>query len=221
MIMENLLKIGGVIAVLVVPIILAFLNNRLAHLKHTQESKAEALKLAEEFEASELEKRSTLYKDRLAKSLFNNDDLTYSEAKFFSNYENADLWVREYVKIRRMLKRERDDNGYVTGFKRKSHWIYALLSFIGYCLCVSIGLIPFVIINKYFKFMMDFYEQGMPLMIVVLIAVPVMFIVIGYLCLRYTERYVNCGAFLHDFYAVAFKVKGTEEQNEKEVDKAA
>lgn len=69
--------------------------------------------------------------------------------------------------------------------------------------------------------MMDFYEQGMPLMIVVLIAVPVMFIVIGYLSLRYTERYVNCGAFLQDFYKVAFKVKGTEEKNDSEIDKVA
>lgn len=68
--METLIKIGGLLAVLVVPIFLAHLNNRLAHLKHSKDSKAEALKLADEFESSELEKRSTLYKDRLAKSLF-------------------------------------------------------------------------------------------------------------------------------------------------------
>jgi hypothetical protein len=43
--METLLKIGGVLAVLVVPIILSFLNNRLAHLNHSKESKVEALKL--------------------------------------------------------------------------------------------------------------------------------------------------------------------------------
>lgn len=43
--METLLKIGGILAVLVVPIILALLNNKLAHLKHSKESKAEALRL--------------------------------------------------------------------------------------------------------------------------------------------------------------------------------
>ena len=37
--MEILLKIGGLLAVLIVPIILAFLNNRLAHLKHSKESR--------------------------------------------------------------------------------------------------------------------------------------------------------------------------------------
>lgn len=203
--METLLKIGGVLAVLVVPIILSFLNNRLGHLKHTQESKAGALKLADEFEASELEKRSALYKDRLAKSLFNNDDLTFNEAKFFSKYENADLWVREYVKIRSMLERERDAAGVVIGLKRRSHWICALLSFIGYCICFSIGLIPFIMMNKYIEFIVNFYEKGMPLVIVLMLTIPIMFLVIGYLCLRYTEKYTSCGIFLYDFKKIAFK----------------
>lgn len=97
--METFIKIGGVLAVLVVPIVLAFLNNKLAHLKHKQESKLEALKLAAEFEAEDIKKRSALYKDRLAQSLFNNDALTYNEAKFFSQYENADYWVAEYAEI--------------------------------------------------------------------------------------------------------------------------
>lgn len=214
--METLLKIGGVLAVLVVPIVLAFLNNKLAHLKHKQESKVEALKLATEFEIQDLETRSVLYKDRLAKSLFNNDSFTYNEAKFFSNYENADFWVDEYVKIRGMLKRERDDTGAVIGFKRKSHWIYVLLSFIGYCLCVSIGLIPFVMMNKYFELMVHFYEKGMPLIIVVLIAVPVMFVVVGYLCLMYVERYASCGVFLNSFKKDAFKLPEIETNNEED-----
>lgn len=219
--MEILLKIGGLLAVLVVPIFLAYLNNRLAHLKHSKESKAEALKLADDFESSELEKRSTLYKDRLAKSLFNNDDLTYNEAKFFSKYENADIWVREYVKVRAMLKRERDDLGEVTGVKRKSHWIYVIFNFMGYCLCFSAGLIPFVIMNKYFELMVYFYEKGMPLVIVLQIVVPIIFLVIGYLCLRYVEKYASCGIFLHNFYTVAFKIKGTEEKNDSEIDAIA
>lgn len=217
--METLIKIGGVLAVLVVPIILSFLNNRLAHLKHSKEGKAEALKLADEFETLELEKRSTLYKDRLAKSLFNNDDLTYSEAKFFSNYENADLWVSEYVKVRGMLKRERDDKGEVTGFKRKSHWIKFVLAFIGYGVCAFIGLIPFVIMNKYIAWIVSSYEKGMPLMIGLLVAIPIIFLVIAYLCLRYSEKYASCGVFLHDFYKVALKMKGIEEKNDTEVNK--
>ncbi|ENU29516.1 hypothetical protein F991_02563 [Acinetobacter sp. CIP-A165] len=219
--METLLKIGGVLAVLVVPILLSILNNRLAHLKHTKESKAEALKLADEFEAEGLENRSTLYKDRLAKSLFNNDALTYSEAKFFVDYEDADFWVKEFVKSRGMLKLERDDDGTVIGLKRKSHWIYFIFNFIGYCACVSIGLIPFVIMNKYFQIMVDFYGKGMPLVIVLMIAIPALFLVVGYLCLRYTEKYASCGIFLHDFYTVAFKIKSSEEKNDSEVDAAA
>lgn len=219
--METLLKIGGVLAVLVVPIILAFLNNKLAHLKHSKESKAEALRLADEFETQELENRSTLYKDRFAKSLFDNDSLTYSEAKFFSNYENADLWVQEYVKIRGMLKRERDNAGIVTGFKRKSHWIKFVFAFFGYAICAFIGLIPFVIMNKYIAWMTNSYEKGLPLMIALLVAIPIIFLVIAYLCLRYTEKYASCGIFLHDFKKDAFKIKGTEEINDSEVDTAA
>lgn len=212
--METLLKIGGVLAVLVVPIILSFLNNRLAHLKHTQESKAEALKLTDEFEAKELEKRSTLYKDRLAKSLFNNDALTYNEAKFFSQYENADYWVAQYAEIRGMLTRERDETGAITGFKRKFNWIKALLFLVGYALCAFIGLIPFVIMNKYIAWMVSAYEKGMPLMILLLVTIPTIFLVIGYLCLRYVERYTTCSIFLHDFKKDAFKMHGTEETND-------
>lgn len=212
--MEILLKIGGLLAVLIVPIILAFLNNRLAHLKHSKESKVEALKLADEFESSELEKRSTLYKDRLAKSLFNNDDLTYNEAKFFSKYENADIWVREYVKVREYLKRERNQDGEVTGFKRKSHWSKFVFALVLYAVCAFIGLIPFVIMNKYIALMVSAYEKGMPLMIALQFAIPVIFLFIAYLCLRTCEKHVSCSVFLNDFYKVAFKIKGIEVKNE-------
>lgn len=221
MIMDNLLKIGGVLAVLVVPIVLAVLNNRLAKLKHDREIKAEFLKLAEDLESEQLEKRSTLYKDRLAKSAFNDDAITYSEVKFFLKYENADLWVREYVKIRGMLKRERDDLGEVTGFKRKSHWITFVFAFIGYVVCAFMGFVPFVIMNKYIAWMVSSYEKGMPLMIGLQVAIPVILLVIAYLCLRYSEKYASCGIFLHDFYKVAFKVKGIEDKNEVDVDAAA
>ena len=58
--METFLKIAGV---LIVPILLVFLNNRLAELKHDREIKAEFLKLAEEFENKDIDSRSILYKD--------------------------------------------------------------------------------------------------------------------------------------------------------------
>ncbi|TCB75550.1 hypothetical protein E0H89_11450 [Acinetobacter sp. ANC 3781] len=216
--METALKIIGV---LIVPILIVILNNRLAKLKHDREIKAEFLKLAEDLESDELEKRSTLYKDRLAKSAFNDDAITYSEVKFFLNYENADLWVRDYVKIRGMLERERDDAGEVTGFKRKSHWIKFVFALVLYGVCAFTGLIPFVIMNKYIAWMVSSYEKGMPLMIVLLVAIPIILLVVAYLCLRYTEKYASCGIFLHDFYKVAFKAKGAEEKNDSEVDVAA
>ena len=65
MMMETLVKIGGLLAILVVPLVLAYLNNKIAHLKHSHESKAEALKQAEQFESEGVDKRSTLFKDRL------------------------------------------------------------------------------------------------------------------------------------------------------------
>lgn len=219
--MEILLKIGGVIAVLVVPIVLAVLNNRLAKLKHDREIKAEVLKLAEDLESDQLEKRSTLYKDRLAKSAFNDDAITYNEVKFFLNYENADLWIRDYVKIRGMLERERGDAGEVTEFKRKSHWIKFVFALALYGVCAFTGLIPFVIMNKYIAWMVSSYEKGMPLMIGLQVAIPVILLVIAYLSLRYTEKYANCGIFLHDFNKVAFKVKAIEEEDNSDVDIAA
>lgn len=212
--METLVKIGGLLAILFVPLVLAYLNNKLAHLKHSQESKAEALKQAEQFESEDVDKRSTLYKDRLAKSAFNDDALTYSEVKFFLNYENADLWIKEYVKIRGMLKRERDDEGVVIGFKRKTHWSTAILYFLGYFASAFIGLIPFVIMNKYIAIIVSSYEKGMPLLIVLMVIVPIVLLVIGYYCLIYVERYASCGIFLHDFYKHAFKIKGTEGRND-------
>lgn len=219
--METLVKIGGLLAILVVPLVLAYFNNKLAHLKHSQESKAEALKQAEQFESEGVDMRSTLYKDRLAKSAFNDDAITYSEVKFFLNYENADFWIKEYVKIRGMLKRERDDEGAVIGFKRKSHWSAAIFFFLGYFASAFIGLIPFVIMNKYIAIMVSSYEKGMPLLIVLMIVVPIVFLVIGYYCLIYVERYASCGNFLHDFYKDAFKVKRSEEKDDTDEDKAA
>ena len=91
-----------------------------------------ALKLAEDFENTVIENKSNLYKDRLAKSLFNDDLLTYNEAKYFSNYENADLWISQYSKVRGMLKRERNDAGEIIEFQKKSNWIkitFALLAY--------------------------------------------------------------------------------------------
>lgn len=215
--METFIKIGGVLAVLVVPIVLAFLNNKLAHLKHKQESKLEALKLAAEFEAEDIKKRSALYKDRLAQSLFNNDALTYNEAKFFSQYENADYWVAEYAEIRGMLTRERDETGVITGFKRKVHWITVVFCLVGYIFFAFIGLIPFVIMNKYIAWMVSSYEKGMPLMILLLVTIPTIFLVIGYLCLRYVEKYATCGIFLNGFKKDAFKLPEIVMNSEEEL----
>jgi len=215
MMMETILKICGVLAVLVVPIILAYLNNRLAHLKHTQESKAEALKLADDFESIVVEKRTTLYKDRLAKSLFNNEAITYNEAKYFSKYENADLWVSEYAKIRGMLNRERDETGTVIGFKTKFNWIKVSLALIGYILFAFIGLVPFYKFYKYVDWIVSYYEKGMFLSIFIIVALHVMCIVAGFLCLKFVERCADCGIFLSDFEKYAFKVQD-EEINDKE-----
>ena len=99
--------------------------------------------MADEFESSELEKRSTLYKDRLAKSLFNNVALTYSEAKFFIKNENADLWVGKYVKVRNRLKSERDEEGTLIEFKTRAKWYMIVLSLFGYIAFAFVGLIPF------------------------------------------------------------------------------
>ena len=204
--METLIKIGGVLAVLVVPIILSFLNNRLAHLKHSKESKAEALKLADEFETLELEKRSTLYKDRLAKSLFNNDDLTYSEAKFFSNYENADLWVREYAKVRNRLKRERDENGIVTGFKPKAKRFTVLSALIGYIFFAFVGLIPFYKARKYIDWIISYYDDGMFLSVFIIVALHTICLATGFLCLKYVEKCADAGIFFSDFNKYAFEI---------------
>lgn len=210
--METFLKIAGV---LIVPILLVFLNNRLAKLKHDREIKAEFLKLAEDFENKDIDRRSTLYKDRLAKSLFNNDALTYSEAKFFSHYENADIWVKDYAKIRGVLRRERDETGAITRFRPRYNWIKISLAFIGYFVFAFIGLIPFVIMNKYISIMISSYEKGMPLIILIMTVVPFMSLVAGYLCLRYVESCASCGIFLHDFKKDAFKVVEVEKAREE------
>ncbi|AYA04701.1 hypothetical protein BEN74_01660 [Acinetobacter sp. WCHAc010034] len=216
--METLIKIGGLLAVLVVPIFLAHLNNRLAHLKHSKDSKAEALKLADEFESSELEKRSTLYKDRLAKSLFNNEALTYSEAKFFSKYENADLWVSEYVKVRNRLKRERDEDGILIEFKARAKWYTILLSLFGYIAFAFVGLIPFYKAQKYMDWILSFYDKGMLLSIFIIVALHTICLVAAFLCLKYVERCVDASIFINDFNKYAFKVHVIEEKENKDVD---
>lgn len=202
---EIFLKIGGVLAVLVVPIILAFLNNRLAHIKYSQESKAESLKLADEFEKEDLEVRSFLYKDRLAKSLFNNDSITYNEAKFFSNYENADLWVRDYVKIGGMLERERDVTGEVIGLKSKTNWIKVIFALILYIFFAFFGLIPLYKVHKYNDLIFSYYEKGMLLSIFTILALHAICLAVAYLSLKYIERCAECAIFLADFKRKAYK----------------
>lgn len=219
--METFLKIGGLLAVLVVPIFLAHLNNRLAHLKHSKDSKAEALKLADEFESSELEKRSTLYKDRLAKSLFNNEAFTYSEAKFFTKYENADLWVGEYVKVRNRLKRERDNDGALTGFKVRAKWYTIVLALFGYITFAFVGLIPFYKAQKYMDWIIGYYDKGMLLSIFVIVGLHAICLVAAFVCLKYVERCMDAGIFMNDFYKYAFKAHAIEEKENKDVDIAA
>ena len=210
--METFLKIAGV---LIVPILLVFLNNRLAKLKHDREIKAEFLKLAEDFENKGIDSRSTLYKDRLAKSLFNNDALTYSEAKFFSSYENADLWVKEYAKIRGFLRRERDETGVITGFRPKYNWIKISLAFTGYSAFTFIGLIPFYKFNEYIAKIIIYYEKGVLLNILITTVPFGMCLVAGFLCLKYIEKCADCGIFLHDFKKDAFKVVEAEKTSEE------
>lgn len=219
--MEILLKIGGVLAVLVVPIILAFLNNRLAHLKHSKESKVEALKLADEFESSELEKRSTLYKDRLAKSLFNNEVLTYSEAKFFTKYENADLWVGEYVKVRNRLKRERDEDGSLIEFKTRAKWYTIVLALFGYIAFAFVGLIPFYKAQKYIDWIIGYYDKVMLLSVFIIVALHAICLAVAFLCLKYVERCADASIFMSDFNKYAFRVENIEEQDIGEIDKVA
>lgn len=210
--MENFLKIAGV---LIVPILLVFLNNRLAKLKHDREIKAEFLKLAEDFENKDIDRRSTLYKDRLAKSLFNNDALTYSEAKFFSHYENADIWMKDYAKIRGLLTRERDETGAVTGFIPKYNWIKISLAFTGYSVFAFIGLIPFYKFNEYISKIIIYYEKGILLNILITTVPFGMCLVAGFLCLKYIEKCADCGIFLHNFRKDAFKVVEVEKAREE------
>ena len=210
--METFLKIAGV---LIVPILLVFLNNRLAELKHDREIKAEFLKLAEEFENKDIDSRSILYKDRLAKSLFNNDALKYSEAKFFSKYENADIWVKDYAKIRGVLSRERDETGAITGFKPKYNWIKISLAFTGYSVFTFIGLIPFYKFNEYISKIIIYYEKGILLSILITTVPYGMSLVAGFLCLKYVEKCTDCGIFLHDFKKDAFKVVEVEKAREE------
>ncbi|ENV48130.1 hypothetical protein P255_01009 [Acinetobacter brisouii CIP 110357] len=205
--LEILLKIIGAIAALFLPIILAYLNNKLAHLKNGRESRAELLKLAEDldFDSKDLNKKTILYKDRLAKSLFNNDYLTYEEARFFSQYENADFWVKEYAEIRGLLKRERDTLGAITEITPKYTKKRVWLCIVGYFIFAFIGIIPFVMMNKYISWIVSYYERGMLVSIFLLVMWPIIFLSIGYLFLRYSERCATCRIFLHDFKKDAFK----------------
>ncbi|PKF33444.1 hypothetical protein [Acinetobacter proteolyticus] len=202
--METLLKITGVIAALVIPIVLCILNNRIAKIKHSREHQAELLKLAADFENG-IENKSILYRDRMAKHLFNNEYLTYEEAKFFSVYENADVWVQEYAKVRGLLKRERNENGGIIKFKPKYNAIKIILAFIGYFIFCCISLVPFIIIHKYISLIEYYSEKGVLLISIGFIVIPMLCFYLAYFCLNYAQKCAECGIFLHDFENEAFK----------------
>ena len=165
-----------------------------------------ALKLAEDFENTVIENKSNLYKDRLAKSLFNDDLITYNEAKYFSNYENADLWISQYSKIRGMLKRKRNDAGEIIEFQKKSNWIKVAFALLAYFVFTSIGLIPFYKFYKYVDWIVVFYEKGMFLSILIIVALHGICLLIGFLSLKYVEKSADCGIFLNDFKEYAFRL---------------
>ncbi|WP_343579138.1 hypothetical protein [Acinetobacter sp.] len=210
--METLLKITGVIAALVIPIVLCILNNRIAKFKHSREHQAELLKLAADFENG-IESKPILYRDRMAKHLFNNEYLTYEEAKFFSVYENADLWVQQYSKVRGLLNRERDENGGILKFKPKYNALKIILALAGYGVFCFIGLIPFTIIHKYLSWITYYYEKGILLNSIGFIAVPIVSLFFAWFFLLYVQKSADCGIFLHDFENEAFKQIETTVEN--------
>ena len=141
--------------------------------------------------------------------------MTYSEAKFFSKYENADIWVKDYAKIRGVLSRERDETGAITGFKPKYNWIKISLAFTGYSVFTFIGLIPFYKFNEYISKIIIYYEKGILLSILITTVPYGMSLVAGFLCLKYVEKCTDCGIFLHDFKKDAFKVVEVEKAREE------
>ncbi len=203
--METFIKIMGVIVALLVPIALAYINNRLAKMKYSREHQAELLKLANDFE-SDIESKSILYKDRMAKHLFNNEYLTYEEAKFFAGYENADLWVQRYSKVRGLLKRERDDVGSIVCLKPKYNALKVICALIGYCIFCFIGLIPFTIIHKYISLIFHYYDKGILLNSMGFIIIPIISLFFAWFFLNYVQKSADCGIFLHDFKHDAFKI---------------
>ncbi|APR69971.1 hypothetical protein DZC41_01945 [Acinetobacter haemolyticus] len=210
--MDALLKITGVIAALVIPIVLCILNNRIAKIKHSREHQAELLKLAGDFENG-IESKPILYRDRMAKHLFNNEYLTYEEAKFFSVYENADLWVQEYSKVRGFLKKERNENGVILNLKPKYNALKIILALVGYAFFCFIGLIPFIIIHKYISWITHYYEKGILLNCIGFIAVPILSLIFAWYFLKYVQKSADCGIFLHDFENEAFKQVELEIEN--------
>jgi hypothetical protein len=196
--METLLKITGVIAALVIPIVLCILNNRIAKIKHSREHRAELLKLAADFESG-LEGRSILYKDRMSKALFDSDNFTFMEAKYFSKYENADRWVEDYTEIRRLLQRIRDEEGNIISFTPKTKIKTLFFFVLGYFLTGMIGLIPLLKFNIYVRYIVDFYEQGSILAIFFMVAIPLILLMIAWLCLKYLILWGDCRFFLRSF----------------------
>ncbi|OTG93577.1 hypothetical protein B9T24_13985 [Acinetobacter sp. ANC 4654] len=95
--------------------------------------------------------------------------------------------------------------------------IKVTFALIGYVIFAFIGLTPFYKFYKYVDLVISYYEKGMFLSIFIIVALYVICLVAGFLCLKYVEKCADCGIFLHDFYKVAFKMKGTEEKNDSEV----
>jgi len=214
--METLIKITGVIAALVIPIVLCILNNRIAKIKHSREYQAELLKLAADFENG-IESKSILYRDRMAKHLFNNEYLTYEEAKFFSIYENADVWVQEYSNVRGMLTRERDESGKIIKLKPKYNALKIILALIGYGVFCFIGLIPFTIIHKYLSWITYYYEKGVLLNSIGFVVIPALCLYFAYFCLNYVQKSAECGIFLNDLENEAFKLGNPINLNENSI----
>lgn len=214
--MDTFFKIIGVIVALFVPIGIAYLNNKLGHLKESRESRLNLLNIAKDFESEDLKNRSILYKDRMAKLLFNNDNLTYHEAKYFSNYENSDIWIQQYIKIKGLLKKERDSLGSIIGFEPNYSFLKILLVFLCYIFFGCIGLIPIVITNKFVGLITKYFEEGVLLNAIGLIIFPVVSLFLAWTCLKYIEYCADCSVFLNNFKEKAFDLSNLEGLTEVE-----
>ncbi len=168
---------------LIISLILPFLKNWLDNLKEKKKNSSEKisndLKNSEEYIEGNKIIISQLTKDRIAKKLFDNEEINHDEMEFFLKYRDADFWVKKYLKIKYRVVVVRDEAGNITGFQSNYTLLKKVSGILMYIFSMVVFALPYLFFKQYSIEIQKTIEAQVYLITAEIVLFPIFFLFIG------------------------------------------